>query len=68
MAEETVTVEGMSCEHCVETITKALGRVAGVRKVFVNLEEKNVFVDYDDAATNLEEISDHIAAVGFKVK
>ena len=68
MAEETVTVEGMSCEHCVETITKALVRVAGVRKVFVNLEEKNVFVDYDDAATNLEEISDHIAAVGFEVK
>jgi len=68
MAQDTVSVEGMSCEHCVETITKAVGRVAGVRKVSVDLEEKNVFVDYDDAAISLEEISDHIAAVGFEVK
>ena len=53
MAQDTVSVEGMSCEHCVETITKAVGRVAGVRKVSVELEEKNVFVDYDDAAISL---------------
>jgi copper chaperone len=68
MAQETLNVEGMSCGHCVETITNAVGKVAGVNKVEVNLEEKSVFVDFDDSKISLEKISTGIIEVGFEVK
>jgi len=67
MTRQTISVGGMSCEHCVETITKAVGEAPGVRKVSVNLDEKNVSVDYDETAISLKEISANITAAGFDV-
>lgn len=37
-------VVGMSCQHCVDAVTKALEAVAGVEKVEVNLEGKSARV------------------------
>ena len=68
MAQQTINVEGMSCEHCVKTITKAVGEAAGVQKVSVNLDAKNVSVDYDETAISLEQISAKITGAGFEVK
>ena len=68
MAQETLNVSGMSCGHCVETITKAVGKVAGVNNVKVNLDENNVFVDFDESAVSLDNISAQIVEVGFEVK
>ena len=67
MAQDILSVEGMTCEHCVATVTNTVESTAGVRKVLVSLDDKNVVVDYDETATNLEKISDNIALVGFKV-
>ncbi len=68
MTQQTLNVDGMSCEHCVQTITKAVGEAAGVQNVTVNLAGKNVSVDYDESAISLEEISDKITNAGFEVK
>ena len=57
----------MTCEHCVATITNTVETISGVRKVLVNLEDKNVMVDYDETATDLENIAATITAVGFAV-
>jgi copper chaperone len=68
MAQETLIVDGMSCGHCVETITNAVGKVAGVNKVVVNLDDKSVFVDFDESNISLDKISACITEVGFEVK
>ena len=68
MVQQTINVEGMSCEHCVQTITNAVVEAVGVQKVTVNLDGKNVSVDYDETAVSLEEISARITAAGFEVK
>ncbi len=34
---KTIRIEGMSCQHCVMAVTKALSGVAGVRNVKVDL-------------------------------
>jgi copper chaperone CopZ len=44
MVEITYTVPGMSCEHCVRSISAELERVAGVAEVAVELEAKRVLV------------------------
>ena len=68
MTQQTISVGGMSCEHCVQTITKSVGEVAGVKAVSVNLEDKNVSVDFDKTVVSLEEISSNIIGAGFDVK
>jgi copper chaperone len=49
----TLSVPGVTCEHCRTAITKEVGTVAGVESVDVDLEQKVVTVhgrDLDDAA------------------
>ena len=67
MAQESLKVEGMTCQHCVETITEALGTIVGINKVAVDLDKKEVQVDYNGEKTNLQEISDKIVEVGFEL-
>ena len=67
MTNESLNVEGMTCQHCVQIITDALGKIAGTNKVTVDLDKKEVQVDYNDEKTNLQEISDKIVEVGFEL-
>lgn len=39
-------VTGMTCQHCVQSVTKALQNVAGVQKVNVSLERGRAEVEY----------------------
>ena len=66
MIHQTINVEGMSCDHCVQTITKAVKAVQGVKEVSVNLEGKQVSVDYDEREGALKEITGAIAEAGFQ--
>jgi len=66
MTHQTINVEGMSCDHCVQTITKAVMDVQGVKEVSVNLEGKQVSVDYDEREGALKEITGAIAEAGFQ--
>ena len=67
MTKELLKVEGMTCQHCVKTITDALEKIAGTNKVAVDLDKKEVQVDYNEEKTNLQEISDKIVEVGFEL-
>lgn len=66
MIHQTINVAGMSCDHCVQTITKAVMDVQGVKEVSVNLEGKQVSVDYDEREGALKEITGAIAEAGFQ--
>lgn len=53
MTTVTYTVEGMSCQHCVNSITGEVSKVPGVRDVAVDLAGKSVTVNaepVDEAA------------------
>jgi copper chaperone len=67
MTKESLKVEGMTCQHCIKTITDALGKIAGTNKIAVVLDKKEVQVDYNEEKTNLQEISDKIVEVGFEL-
>ena len=67
MNQESLKVDGMTCQHCVQTITDALGEIAGTNKVAVDLDKKEVQVDYNEEETNLQEISDKIVEIGFEL-
>ncbi|HDQ39756.1 MAG TPA: copper chaperone [Desulfonatronum sp.] len=35
----TITIKGMSCQHCVSAVTKALSGIDGIQDVQVSLEK-----------------------------
>ena len=65
--QKVLKVEGMTCEHCVQTVTEAVGKMLGVEKVDVSLEQKEVTVDFDESQTEMEKISAQIVEAGFEV-
>ena len=65
--QKVLKVEGMTCQHCVQTVTEAVGKMLGVEKVDVSLEQKEVTVDFDESQTQTEEISAQIVEAGFEV-
>ena len=60
------TVSGMSCGGCVQSVTKAIARLPGVRNVDVSLDKKAATVEYDDATIEPAAIIAAIEAAGFE--
>jgi copper chaperone len=46
--KKRISIEGMSCGHCVKHVTNALNEVSGVKSVDVKLEEKYADVEVDN--------------------
>ena len=67
MRQETIIVEGMTCQHCVQTITEALNNITGLNTVNVDLVKKEVSVKFNENETKLKKISDKIIEVGFEL-
>lgn len=67
MTQTVLNVEGMSCSHCVNAVTKAVTALEGVSGVNVDLEEKKVTVDYEADRVSLESIKDAIEEEGYDV-
>lgn len=66
MADESpqvFSVPGMSCQHCVDAITKSVEAVDGVSHVDIDLDAKSVSVVGGSAAKTVEAI----AAAGYQV-
>jgi copper chaperone CopZ len=63
--KKVLSIEGMSCAHCVAHVKEALESVAGVTKADVNLGKKQAVVEgstVDDAAMRLA-----VAEVGYEI-
>ncbi len=60
----TISIKGMSCQHCVASTKKALEGVPGVSNVHVDLDKKEASYDGEVAS---EVISDAISKIGFEV-
>jgi copper chaperone len=58
MATTILNVPDISCEHCEMTITNALTSVAGIRAVNVDIPEKKVRVDYDEAQVSVDRMKE----------
>jgi len=67
MTEVTLKVEGMSCNHCVQSVERSVGELAGVDQVKVNLAEGKVAVLFDEAKVSRAQIEEAIDDQGYTV-
>ena len=62
----TIKIKGMSCQHCVSSVTKALSAIAGISDVKVSLE-KGEATFTESSPVSKETIKDSITKIGFEV-
>ena len=62
-----ISIDGMSCDHCVRAVKEAIGAQSGVKSVDVSLEDKNAQVVYDDEHTQLSDLKAAIVEEGYQV-
>lgn len=68
MAEATLQVEGMSCNHCKMSVTRALQQLEGVTAAEVDLAAKTAHVTYDPGKVSLEAMKKAVKDAGYTVK
>lgn len=66
MAQTKVIIEGMSCQHCVMAVKKALSSVAGITSS--DVEVGSALVKYDDSKATEKDIKAAIEKAGYAVK
>ena len=62
----TIKVKGMSCQHCVASVTKALSEIEGITDVQVDLEKGEATFNEQSPIDNAI-IKDAITKIGFEV-
>ncbi len=67
MKKETLKIQGMTCNHCVMRVTKALKAVPGVQDAQVDLQKAEAVVTYDEAKVNRDKMGTAVVEAGYKV-
>jgi copper chaperone len=65
MAETTLKIEGMSCQHCVMRVKKAFETLPGIAALDVKIGSANV--TYDEATVKREDLEAAVVAAGYNV-
>ncbi|XP_009580410.1 PREDICTED: copper-transporting ATPase 1 [Fulmarus glacialis] len=60
-----ISVEGMTCNSCVQTIEQHVGKMNGIHNIKVSLEDKNAVVVYDSKLQTPATLQEAIYDMGF---
>ena len=63
MQRLNLTIEGMTCEHCVRAVRGRLEKTAGV--TVGDVQVGSAVLQYDPSATNIDDIEEAIADEGY---
>jgi len=66
--EKEIPVYGMSCQHCVNQVTKILEKFPSMGHVQVSLEDSKATFDWDPDKVNLLDIRREIEEAGYSME
>jgi copper chaperone len=64
---KTIRIKGMSCQHCVMAVTKALDEIEGIENVTVDLEGGEARFD-ETKPVDRETIRKRISDAGYEIE
>ena len=67
MSQIILTIAGMTCGGCVNSVSKVLQATPGVHKADVSLVPSQAVVSYDAALASPEQLAQAVADAGFSV-
>ncbi|HYA15036.1 MAG TPA: cation transporter [Syntrophales bacterium] len=62
----TIKIKGMSCNHCVMAVTKALSKIEGIKDVTVDLKKREATFD-EVKPVDMAIIKEQIRKAGYEV-
>ena len=65
MTTTHLTIDGMSCSHCVNAVQTALRNTPGVQAASVEIGSADV--DYDESAVSPQQLADAVGEEGYQV-
>ncbi len=65
MAEITLTIEGMSCQHCVLSVKKAVDKIDGV--ISSDVAVGSAKIAYNELKTGRQELIKAVQEAGYRV-
>ena len=66
MAKTKLKIKGMSCQHCVKTVTDALTALEGVQRAKVNLRKGEAVVRFNELHITPADLKNAITQAGFE--
>ena len=66
MAEVDLTIEGMSCQHCVMRVKKSMDQLPGVSKADVDVGTASI--TYDESRIKNEDLERAVETAGYKIR
>ncbi|MFZ2175309.1 MAG: heavy metal-associated domain-containing protein [Rhodococcus sp. (in: high G+C Gram-positive bacteria)] len=66
MSTATITVTGMTCDHCVSSVSEEIGAIPGVTSVDVDLASGKVTIESEDPL-DPGAVSDAVQEAGYEV-
>jgi copper chaperone len=67
MTKVNLKIQGMTCNHCVMRVAKALRVIPGVQDAQVDLQKAEAVVTYDDTKVSPDKMSVAVVEAGYKV-
>src|SRR5262249_55726320 len=67
LREVSLPIEGMTCASCVRRVERAIGKVAGVQKVSVNLASERANVVLDPKVASLDTVRSAVESAGYAI-
>src|SRR3990172_3525507 len=61
-------IGGMACSFCVASITKALGRMDGVRNVNVNLAHEETLIEFNPQVVTAGALQETLRELGYTIR
>ncbi|MEW5950127.1 MAG: cation transporter [Thermodesulfobacteriota bacterium] len=62
----TIKIKGMSCDHCVKTVSRVLNGIEGIKNVKVSLEKGEATFD-EEKPVDVNMIKEQIKKAGYEV-
>ncbi len=67
MVKSTLKIQGMTCNHCVMRVAKALKAVPGVQDAQVDLQKGEAVISYDETKVTMEKLQFAVVEAGYKI-
>ncbi len=65
---DAITISGMDCADCAATVQKAVARMEGVSWAALNFTTSKLEIEYSPEKVSLEEVSEEVEGLGYKVQ
>ncbi|MCK3682666.1 copper ion binding protein [Maribellus sp. YY47] len=68
ITEVSLSIGGMTCEHCVMSVEKGINSLEGIEAVKVTLADSTAVVKYNASVLQLDDIKEAVKKRGYEVK